>query len=268
MHKRALPLVVLFICAALCASFLRAIAEDANDYYIEVDLASQITTVYRTADGSVARQMICSTGTDGNTPRGTFRLARSRETDRTEWYWITEYRCFVKYPTRISGHILFHSVPYASRDMASVDTDAVEKLGFTASHGCIRLRWQDAEWIATHCPDDTLARIFTGTSRQEALRTLLLRGSFTGTGGMDYLEFTAELNAASDSGSLRPGMSGEAVERLQRLLGARGLYNGPVTGVCNALTVAAVIRCQAALGLWENGVADDALMGLLAREDN
>ena len=265
MYKRVLSLLVV-LCAALCALFPRAIAEEAGDYYIEVDLASQITTVYRTADGSVARQMICSTGTGKDTPRGTFRLARSRDTDRAEWYWITEYRCFVKFPTRIQGHILFHSIPYASRDMATVDAEAVEKLGFMASHGCIRLRWQDAKWIATHCPDDTLTRIFTGTSRREALRALLLRRSYTGAGGMDYEAFTAGLNAGSESNSLLPGASGEAVERLQRRLGARGYYSAPVTGVYDALTVAAVIRCQGALGLWENGVADAALMEMLARE--
>lgn len=265
MHKRALSLLVV-LCAALCAVFPRAVAEDADDYYIEVDLASQITTVYRTADGSVARQMICSTGTGKNTPRGTFRLAKSRDTDRTEWYWITAYRCFVKFPTRIQGHILFHSVPYASRDLSTVDVEAVEKLGFAASHGCIRLRWQDAKWIATHCPDDTQARIFTGTSRREALRELLLRESYTGAGGMRYEEFTAEIGAEAEADRLTPGASGEEVERLQRALGARGYYDGPVTGVCDALTVAAVIRCQGALGLWENGVADDALLRMIDSE--
>ncbi len=262
MLKRFLSILIV-LCAMLCALFPHALAEAADDYYIEVDLASQITTVYRTADGSVVRQMICSTGTGRNTPRGAFRLAKSRDTDRAEWYWITDYRCFVKFPTRIQGHILFHSVPYVSRDMATVDNEAVKKLGFRASHGCIRLRWQDAKWIAMHCPDDTRIRIFTGTSRREALRALLLRRSFTGAGGMRYEEYTAEISAQEKTDRLVPGASGEAVKALQRRLGALGYYSGPVTGNYDVLTVAAVIRCQRALGLWENGVADDALLKIL-----
>ena len=39
---------------------------------------------------------------------------------------------------------------------------AVEELGTRASHGCVRLRWEDARWIATHCPDGTTVKLFIG----------------------------------------------------------------------------------------------------------
>ena len=197
--------------AALCALLLMAragaLSEDAGDYRIEVDIASQITTVYRQEDGSVARQMICSTGLNDATPRGSFQLEASRPADRQAWYFIGQYQCFVKYPTRIRGSILFHSLPYTQKDMGALDPVALEQLGAKASHGCVRLRWPDARWIAMHCPDGTQTRIFTGTARQETLRALLMERSYTGAQGETYEEFIAPI-AADGSTALRRGDSG------------------------------------------------------------
>lgn len=263
--RRRIILLTVFLIALLCAYSLCAAEENADRYYIEVDLASQITTVYRAEDGAIVRQMICSTGTGDNTPRGSFNLEKSRDTDRKEWYYISEYSCFVKYPTRIQGHILFHSLPYAQKDMGTIDRQSVEQLGFKASHGCIRLRWQDAKWIADHCPDDTPTRIFTGTSQRAALRELLLKRSFTGANHTTYDEFIAAI--ADDVGDtcLSLGANGSDVAALQRRLGQLGYYNGPITGEYDSLTVAAVTRCQAAAGLLATGISSWPLLEKVMR---
>lgn len=249
------------VCALLggAGSLAGARATGADEYRIEVDIANQITTVYRCSDGSVARQMICSTGLDDATPRGTFRLQKSRASDRSEWYFIGKYQCYVKYPTRIQDAILFHSLPYADQDMRSVDEEAAALLGSKASHGCVRLRWQDAKWIAEHCPDGTETRIFTGATNAQALRGLLLEHSYSAEGGMSYERFTEPARQAA-SGALSRGDSGEAVRALQRRLAALGCFQGPLTGEFDTATVVAVMRFQSAAGLFPTGVATPALI--------
>lgn len=191
--------------AALCALLLipgrSARAADASGYRIEVDVTNQITTVYRLEDGSVARQMICSTGANDATPRGDFKLQVSHPLDRQDWYFIGKYQCYVKYPTRIQGAILFHSLPYADREMTSVDMEALEQLGSATSHGCVRLHWRDAKWIARNCPDGTETRIFTGEARQDGLRELLKEKSYTGALGESYADFIAQIE---DDGKRKP----------------------------------------------------------------
>lgn len=75
------------------------------------------------------RQMICSTGRSNSTPRGTFKLFTRKGVDREEWYYIAKFRCFVQYPTRIYNDILFHSLPYSAKDLATLDQTALAQLG-------------------------------------------------------------------------------------------------------------------------------------------
>ena len=128
MFKRVLSLALLLcvVACALPALSSPALAASADTYYLEVDIANQITTAYRTSDDAVVRQMLCSTGKGDSTPRGTFKLQQTREsTDRKEWYYISTYSCYVKYATRIKGPILFHSIPYTEADMDSIDQTAL-----------------------------------------------------------------------------------------------------------------------------------------------
>ena len=248
--------------ALLCAALwltprCLALAGDANKYRIEVDLSNQITTVYRRSDGAVVRQMICSTGTDDTTPLGSFRLQASLDSDRQAWYFIGKYQCFVKYPTRIKGSILFHSLPYAERDMASVDLAALRQLGSEASHGCVRLRWEDAKWIAENCPDGTFTRIFPGTGDQDALRERLLAGSYALEDSVSYEAFLHPPTQVRVV--LARGDRGRAVLALQRRLSALGCYAGEPSGEYDAPTVVAVMRFQRALGMDPTGVVTRAL---------
>ncbi len=252
----------LFALALLCAAMWLAPlgganAEDAGEYRIEVDLSSQITTVYRRSDGAVVRQMICSTGMDDTTPRGSFRLQASLDSDRQAWYFIGKYQCFVKYPTRIRGSILFHSLPYAERDMASVDMAALRQLGSAASHGCVRLRWEDAKWIAENCPDGTYTRIFLGTGDQDELRERLLAGSYALEDGAPYEAFLRPPVRAE--ALFARGDSGKAVLALQRRLCELGYCDGTPSGEFDAPTVVAVMRCQRALGMDPTSVVTPAL---------
>ena len=121
--------------ALLCLLPLLCAARAEAAYKIGVDIENQIVTVYRADDDGedgIVRQMICSTGRSNSTPRGTFKLFTRKGVDREEWYYIAKFRCFVQYPTRIYNDILFHSLPYSAKDLATLDQTALAQLGDAA----------------------------------------------------------------------------------------------------------------------------------------
>lgn len=169
------------LCFVLLVALLSGCALAASPYAIEVDITNQIVTVYRAEDmseGGVVRQMICSTGENECTPVGRFTLNQRNSAERTKWYAIPTYDCYVQYVTRIIGGYLFHSLPYAEEDESTLDTEAAALLGTPASHGCIRLRPEDAEWIARNCPNGTPCHIYHSWETDEGLRGLLLLHSY------------------------------------------------------------------------------------------
>ena len=95
----------------MLSGFCGALAAPERQYYIEVDIDNQIVTVYDAATGGIERQMLCSTGEKLEwTPVGEFTLPKDeKSSDRDPWYQIGDY--FVRYATRISGKVLFHSIP-------------------------------------------------------------------------------------------------------------------------------------------------------------
>ena len=57
--------------------------------------------------------------------------------------------------TRITGHILFHSPPYTSKNNRTLWAKEYNKLGTWASQGCVRLRSGDAKWLYDNVPKGT-----------------------------------------------------------------------------------------------------------------
>lgn len=119
---------------------------------VSVSLAKQRVTVYD-AEERIVKQFVCSTGDSENaTPAGTFRIAergKSFYSDRIGeggYYW-----------TQFKGNYLFHSVPF-DKDYNMEPAEAA-KLGTPASHGCVRLKLEDAKWIYDHIPRGTVVTI-------------------------------------------------------------------------------------------------------------
>ena len=69
-----------------------------------------------------------------------------------------------QYCSRITGHILFHSVPYAKNTPDSLKYVAYDKLGTKASAGCIRLTCQDAMWIYNNCASGTYVEFYSSSN--------------------------------------------------------------------------------------------------------
>lgn len=124
-------------------------------YKLVVDVSDQMVYAYQWTGsnyGVCVREMICSTGLkDTPTPLGTYQAAGATGTG--EWYWFSTYSCYAKWAYRIVGGILFHSVIYSKGK--SLNQTSVRKLGRRASHGCIRLKVEDAKWIYDSCPAGT-----------------------------------------------------------------------------------------------------------------
>ena len=253
----------LLAAALLLGGCIPAHAAYDMPYYIGVDLTNQIVTVYNTEDDTVARQMLCSSGINDSTPEGTFYMPpKGRASERTEWTWYDQYDSYVKFSTRIWHGYMFHSLPYAKRDESTLIEESARELGTPASHGCMRLRVDDARFIAQNCLVGTMVRIYKDTEKQEELRQLLLVSSYTGEGGMSYTEF---LGYADDA--LGRGSGGTEVSDLQHRLRDLGYYDGDMGGRYDTDTIAAVKDVQADLGQPQSGVTTAELSELLYSEN-
>lgn len=124
--------------------------DSSAKYYVIVNYSSNVVTVYgKDANNNYTvpvKAMVCSCGSA--TPRGGVYKLRSY---RTRWQPLFG-GVYGQYSVPIVGNILFHSVPYLKNgDPSSLEYWEYDKLGTTASAGCIRLTVADAIWIYNNC---------------------------------------------------------------------------------------------------------------------
>lgn len=115
--------------------------ESLTPYLIYVNLSEQMTYVYKGTMNKwdTVKSFTCSTGiNDEKTPTGVFDIR-----ERGDWFFSDKYQQGGKYWVQFYGDYLFHSVPYNEDQSEVVDNT----LGTPASHGCIRLKTEDAKWI-------------------------------------------------------------------------------------------------------------------------
>lgn len=137
--------------------------DNSAKYYIIVNYSSNVVTVYeKDEEGNYTvpvKAMVCSTGSA--TPRsGTYKLTRSR------YRWRALFgKVYGQYAVPIVGNILFHSVPYTiNGDPSSLEYWEYDKLGTSASAGCIRLTVADAIWIYNNCGTGTQVEFSSNSS--------------------------------------------------------------------------------------------------------
>jgi hypothetical protein len=133
-----------------------ASAKEKFPYYIKVNKSQNCITVYEIdEDGEYTlpiKAMTCSTGSA--TPLGTYSTP-------IKYRWkILMGNVWGQYSTRITKGILFHSVWYYKMDETTLSTKQYNKLGTSASHGCVRLTVADAKWIYDNCPLGTTVEIY------------------------------------------------------------------------------------------------------------
>ncbi len=128
-------------------------------YYIKVNYGANVVTIYTNDENGnfsiPVKAMVCSTGRA--TPKsGTYKI-------QSRWEWLGLIgNVYGHYSTQIVGNILFHSVPYLKKyDPASLEYWEYDKLGTTASAGCIRLTVADAKWIYNNIPRGTSVEFYS-----------------------------------------------------------------------------------------------------------
>ena len=134
----------------------------AYPYWIKVNCAANTVTIYKKdANGNFTipvKAMVCSVGS--STPRsGVYRTPQ-----KARWGTLIG-PVWGQYCTRITGQILFHSVPYLKQnDPSSLEYWEYDRLGTQRSLGCIRLTVADAQWIYYNCPLGTSVEFYTSSN--------------------------------------------------------------------------------------------------------
>ncbi len=117
---------------------------NSEDFRIEVDLSRQIVFVYY--NGMLIKEMKCSGGKEpSRTPIGEFTT-----TQKVPYQWVAKFNVGAYYWTRFYKEYLFHSVPFDKE--GKIIEEEYNKLGKPASHGCIRLKLDEAKWLYEKLP--------------------------------------------------------------------------------------------------------------------
>ena len=120
-------------------------------YRLEVNCKQNVVNVYEKDENgeykNCVKVMLCSVGFATPTS-GTYSL---KKYGGWEWKGL-QGDVYGQYATQITGNILFHSVPYTEKyNNASLEYWEYDKLGTSASLGCIRLTVKNAKWIYDNC---------------------------------------------------------------------------------------------------------------------
>lgn len=123
-------------------------------YKIMVNRAANCVTVYaKDADGAFnvpVKAFVCSCGREGHeTPLGSFQTS-----NYYHWRLMVD-GSYGQYAVRFYKGIMFHSVPYYSKDAGNMEWEQFNLLGEPASLGCVRLACADARWIYENCGPGT-----------------------------------------------------------------------------------------------------------------
>ena len=156
-HKCVAMLVMLAMLISLTSV---TPAKASGSYLIKVNKQANCVTIYQKdsqGEYEPIKAMVCSTGYATKT--GTYSLG-----EKYRWHTL-DGPCYGQYCTRIYGGVLFHSVWYREyNDPSSLSNYSYNKLGTTASHGCVRLTCGDAKWIYDNIPSGTTVQIYNSSN--------------------------------------------------------------------------------------------------------
>lgn len=139
------------------------VVDTRPDYVIYVNRALNCVTVKQQgADGTLTpiRSIVCSCGREGHeTPEGTFQTS-----NYYEWREMVD-GTYGRYAVRFNGKILFHSSPYLEASPDTLEWEEYNKLGQSASLGCVRMSVKDIKWIYDNCKPGTKVVVYSDTEK-------------------------------------------------------------------------------------------------------
>ena len=114
-------------------------------YLVYLNLDKQITYIYEGSNNNwnLIKEFPSSTGIEG---KEIFSV-----TNRGEWFFSDEFQQGGKYWVQFMGDYLFHSLPFDETQSNILDYT----IGEPSSHGCIRLKVEDAKWLYDNIANDT-----------------------------------------------------------------------------------------------------------------
>ncbi len=151
---------IVAFCLAVCLCVLSggSLAANAKEskpaYVIMVNRAANCVTVYEkdAGDGELVpvKAFVCSCGREGHeTPLGTFKTS-----NYYQWRLMVD-GSYGHYAVRFNKGIMFHSIPYYTKNAGNMEWEQFNLLGEPASLGCVRLTCADAKWIYDNCKAGT-----------------------------------------------------------------------------------------------------------------
>lgn len=148
-------------------------------YFIEIDKTNQVVTVFTTSSSGrydkPVRIMLCSTSQNPDKfPNGYWLLKEDRTTSKNVWRQMQSHGAplYAQYTTQITGHFLFHSVPYTDKKKEALDQQRFAKLGTADSGGCVRLTVENAKWISENCKPGTYVHMTEKTKNPALTKAL------------------------------------------------------------------------------------------------
>ncbi|MGN0243960.1 MAG: immunoglobulin-like domain-containing protein [Lachnospiraceae bacterium] len=164
-RRKILKLAMLITVLFACFLPVNQVSAAGSPYWIKINKGTNVVTVYKQDKNGKYKvphkAFICSVG--NATPVGTFYIPY-----KMRWGELMG-PSYGQYCSVITGDFLFHSVWYYQKTNNSLSYTEYNKLGTTASHGCVRLTCIDAKWIYDNCPTGTGVTIFNGTSKNDPL---------------------------------------------------------------------------------------------------
>ena len=130
-------------------------------YHFKVNLSANTVTVYEQDENgkftNPIKAFVCSTGKA--TPKsGTYKISN-------KYRWRSLFgNVYGQYAVRITGNILFHSVPYEKMYPNTLEYEEYDKLGTSASMGCVRLCVRDAKWIYDNAKSGSTVEFYSNSS--------------------------------------------------------------------------------------------------------
>lgn len=134
-------------------------------HYIKVNRSANVATVYRNDNGNLTpiKAFVCSTGS--YTPPCTKYPRTQYKLTGNKWQWKKmQGGVWAQYATQVVGNILMHSVPYFKKDPSTLEYLEYDKLGTSASAGCIRLTVRDAKWIYDNISSNTIVEFYSSSN--------------------------------------------------------------------------------------------------------
>lgn len=157
-------------------------------YYVQVEQVNGVMTIYADAARTIPVKTIrVSVGLSGTpTPYGNFTLSRS-----LRWQPLMG-PSWGQYGTHVDGAgmggIFVHSVASSQKNAFNLPAGEYNKLGYPASHGCIRTCVADAKWVYEHCNGSPISIISGVYKADDALKGPLGKKPLTplrGAGNFD-----------------------------------------------------------------------------------